>query len=474
MKRIYCIIIALLGMGAAAKAQTDVQTIVDDISVSDLTMERNGAYMEVGLKLWLEKLAVHYNKAVLLTPKLVNGSDSLELPSVGIYGRRRYYYYLRNGESMLTDKNETSYMASEKPGDMDYHSLVSWADWMNGADLVLSRCDYGCCSTLLDSQEGMLGHHVEAFFPKLVFMRPKADTLIVATLKGKAFIDFPVDKTVIYPEYRRNMIELGKIRSTIDSVKNVTGVTIEKVWLKGYASPESPYRHNTELAQGRTEALKKYIQQFYRFGEGVISTAYEPEDWEGLRLYVDGSILEHRQEIIDIIDSDMEPDAKEAKIKRTYPKEYKFLLQECYPALRHTDYSITYNVETRYDANEILRMMHETPQKLSLNEFYIVSQLFEPDSAEFSEVFETSVRMFPNDETANLNAANAAIRRDDFVSAERYLAKSGDSAEAVYARGALAVRKKDYDTARRYLYEAKALGLEQAAMTLSELDQGRR
>lgn len=474
MKRIYCIIIALLGMGAAAKAQTDVQTIVDDISVSDLKMERNGAYMEVGLKLWLEKLAVHYNKAVLLTPKLVNGSDSLELPSVGIYGRKRYYYYLRNGGSMLTDKNETSYMASEKPGDMDYHSLVSWADWMNGADLVLSRSDYGCCSTLLDSQEGMLGHHVEAFFPKLVFMRPKADTMIVATLKGKAFIDFPVDKTVIYPEYRRNMIELGRIRSTIDSVKNVAGVTIEKVWLKGYASPESPYRHNRDLAYGRTEALKNYIQQFYRFGEGVIATDYEPEDWEGLRLYVSESGLEHRQEILDIIDTDMDLDDKEWKIKRTYPKEYKFLLQECYPALRHTDYSITYKVETLYDANEILRMMHETPQKLTLNEFYIVSQLFEPDSDEFAEVFDISVRMFPNDVTANLNAANAAIRRDDFVSAERYLAKSGDSAEAIYARGALAVRKKDYDTARRYLYEAKALGLEQAAMTLSELDQGRR
>ena len=79
--------------------------------------------------------------------------------------------------------------------------------------------------------------------------------------------------------------------------------------------------------------------------------------------------------------------------------------------------------------------------------------------------------MFPDDETANLNAANAAIRRDDFTTARRYLAKAGNSAEAAYARGALAVREGDYETARRYLDEAKALGLAKAAETLDELNE---
>ena len=79
--------------------------------------------------------------------------------------------------------------------------------------------------------------------------------------------------------------------------------------------------------------------------------------------------------------------------------------------------------------------------------------------------------MFPNDEIANLNAANAAIRRDDFAAARKYLDKAGDTAEAVYARGALAVREKDYDMARRYLGKAKEMGLEKAARTLEELDE---
>lgn len=474
MKKTSYILILLLGAGLTAEAQNSKQTVVDGVSVSDVKMERNGAYIAVDMNLGLKDLAVEGNRAVLLTPRLVNGSDSLDLPSIGIYGRRRYYFYVRNGESMLTDKDEMSYKASEKPDGIAYHNIVSYADWMNGAVLSLHRSDYGCCNTLLARQDGTLGRHTEAFFPELVFVQPEAEIMKSRSLSGSAYIDFPVDQTVIYPDYRRNTVELGKIQATIDSVRNDKDVTITSVWLKGYASPESPYKHNTELAIGRTAALKKHIGQLYSFADNVIQTDYEPEDWAGLRRYVEQSNIDHRAEILALIDSDMEPDAKEWKIKRTYPEEYRFMLHNFYPALRHTDYRIDYNIRTFSDADEIKRIMAERPQKLSLNEFYLVAGQYEPGTDEFTDVFQTAVRMFPNDETANLNAANAAIRRDDFGTARRYLDKAGDSAEAVYARGALAVREGDYDTAYRYLNKAKGMGLEQAGRTLDELDKRRK
>lgn len=470
MKKIFYILIALLGTSTVITAQNR-QTVVDCVRVSDLKMEHNGSYMSVDMLLDMKDLVVDGNRAVLLTPRLVNGVDSLDLPSIGIYGRRRYYFYVRNGESMLTGKDETSYKASEKPDDIAYHNMVSYADWMNGARLSLHRSDYGCCNTLLAQQGGMLGRHSEAFFPELVYVRPQAERVKSRSLEGSAFIDFPVDQTAIYPDYRRNTVELGKIQATIDSVRNDSDATIRQVWLKGYASPESPYAHNRELAVGRTEALKRYIQQLCKFGEGIISTDYEPEDWAGLRRYVEQSNIAHRAEILALIDSDMEPDAKEWKIKHTYPEEYRFMLQSFYPALRHTDYRIAYDIRSYSDAAEIRRVLRDSPQKLSLNEFYLVAQECEPGTDEFTEVFETAVRMFPNDETANLNAANAAMRRGDLARAERYLAKAGDTPEVVYAKGALAIRRKDYDTARRYLGEAKSLGLKQASITLTEMNE---
>lgn len=474
MKKTFHILITLLGISIMTKAQTPEQPVVDDIYVNNLKIEHNGSFLIVDMLLNMKDLDVDGNRAVLLTPRLINQTDSLDLPSIGIYGRRRYYFYVRNGESMLSGNEETSYKASEKPEDITYYNIISYADWMNGAELWLHRSDFGCCNTLLAHQSGPLKLYTEGFFPELIYVTPKTEIIKYRFLEGSAFIDFPVDRTEIHPDYRRNTVELGKIQATIDSVRNDRDITITQVWLKGYASPESPYTHNKKLAIGRTEALKKYIQQLYKFKEGIISTDYEPEDWAGLRRYVEQSNIDHKPEILDLIDSDMDPDAKEKKIKVTYPTEYRFLLQTYYPALRHTDYRISYNIRSYSDVEEIRRLLKYRPQNLSLNEFYLVAKEYEPGTDEFTEVFETAVRMFPDDETANLNAANAAMRRGDHTGAERYIAKAGNTPEAIYARGALAIREKDYDTARRYLSKAKALGLKQAAVTLEQLDNGRQ
>lgn len=471
MKMKYSIITILLSVFSTVIAQDSLP----DVSITDLTMERNGKFMSVNMTFDLSDLHVDGNRAVLLTPRLSNGIDSLDLPSIGIYGRRRYYFYVRNSESMLSGSEEISYKASEKPDSILYSKVVPYGDWMARAGLSLHRRDWGCCNTLLSEQASILGYHTGAldFFPELVYIRPTADIVKCDSIVGCAFIDFPVDKTEIYPDYRRNTAELGKIQASIDSVRNDHDVTITSVWLKGYASPESPYTHNKELAVKRTEALKWHIQQLYKFDEDVISTDYEPEDWAGLRRYVENSNLDHRSEILAMIDREMDPDAKEAEIRRAYPDEYRFLLQNCYPALRHTDYRISYIIRSYSDVDEIKKLIWVKPQKLSQNEFYLAAQDFEPGSDEFAEVFETAARMFPNDETANLNAANAAMRRGDTTGAARYLEKAGDSPEAVYARGALAIRMNDYDSARDFLEKAKLLGLEQAGITLEQLEKYR-
>lgn len=472
MKRMIFTLAILFSIGnMSVGVAQNTEDIIPGVSIGNFNMNRDGKYLTIKMDVDLTALDVDANRAVLLTPRLVNGADSLDLPSIGIYGRRRYYYYVRNGISTISGELEKSFQASKKPERLEYNHLIPYADWMNGAALEVHRSDWGCCQTILAQYEGELGRHDEVFFPELIFVQPKAEIMKSRSLSGTAFIDFPVNQTVIYPDYRCNTDELGKIQATIDSVRNDKDVTITQVWLKGYASPESPYKHNTELAIGRTAALKKHIGQLYSFADNIIQTDYEPEDWAGLRRYVEQSNIDHRVEILALIDSDMEPDAKEAKIKRTYPNEYRFMLQNFYPALRHTDYRIDYNIRTFSDADEIKRIMAERPQKLSLNEFYLLAGKYEPGTDEFTDVFQTAVRMFPNDETANLNAANAAIRRDDFSTARKYLDKAGDSAEAVYARGALAVREGDYDTARRYLSKAKEMGLELAGRMLDELDK---
>lgn len=448
---------------------------VDGARIDSLRIERTGDRIAVDMGIDLSDMHVESNRAILITPLLVNGADTLSLSSIGLYGRRRYFYYVRNDRSLLS-ADGTSYKWSDKPDTVAYHAELPYREWFNGADLVMHREDYGCCNTLLAEQTGRVGRYeevipvpVEPYLPTLAYVRPMADGEKHYSLSGSAFIDFPVDQTVIYPDYRRNTVELAKIHATIDSVRNDRDITITSVWLKGYASPESPYAHNTDLAKGRTAALKNHIQQLYRFEPGVIVTEYEPEDWEGLRRYVDRSNLAHREQILALIDSDLDPDVKEWRIKRSYPADYRFLLQNCYPALRHTDYRIDYKVRMFSDVEEIKRVMRTQPQKLGLDEFYLAASSCESGSDEFNEIFETAVRMFPDDAVANLNAANTALQRGDMNAAERYLAKSGSSAEAVYTRGVLHLMNKRYDQAEDCMLQAREQGVEQAEEALEQI-----
>ena len=91
--------------------------------------------------------------------------------------------------------------------------------------------------------------------------------------------------------------------------------------------------------------------------------------------------------------------------------------------------------------------MLKSPQKLSLNEFFLVAN-DQPEGSElYMEAFETAARMYPNDETANLNAATAAIQRQDFVSAQKYLKKSGNSDEAKFTKAVYEALKGDKEEA---------------------------
>ena len=453
MNKTYCIILlALCILALPARAQGVAQA-PEGIGVDSLRLERNGKYLTVAMNLDLGGLEVKGDRAVLFTPVLHGSTDSVELKSVGIYSRRSYYRYARlTKRNMITGPRELSYKASQTPDRLDYEVILPYRRWMDGATLTLRRADYGCCATLLARQDSPLATFRDRkpdYMPLAAYVQPQVEAVKARALTGTAYIDFPVNQTDIRPDYRDNRRELDKILATIDSVRTDRDITITALSIKGYASPEGSYELNTRLAAQRTEALKQYVSRLYRFDNGFIQTAYEPEDWAGLRRYVEASTLEHRAEILVLIDG--------------------HLLAHCYPGLRRSDYRIDYVVRAFSDVDEIRALMHTRPQKLSLQELFLVAQQCEPGSDEFNEVFELAVRLYPDDPVANLNAANTALRRADVKAARRYLQKAGDMPQATYARGICALLEGNTDRAKTLLLQAQAQGVTQAKQALEEL-----
>lgn len=432
-------------------------------------MTKSGDYMAVFMDMHLDDLEVRNGRAFLLTPSIVKEDSVVTLPSIGIYSFNRWYYYKRNGEFMISGSTEASYRDIDTPDMLPYDEVVPYRDWMDGSELKLTLREYGCCSKIIESWHAFLARYDGPYMPSLLYVAPEAEIHKYRSLSGSAFVDFPVSQIVIYPDYRDNADELAKIRKTIDSVRDDSDVTIKSITIKGFASPESPYSNNTRLADGRTEALKQYVCDLYQFPGELITTSFEPENWEGLRAYVLQSSLAHKEQILEIIDSDMEPDPKESKIKSLYREDYAYLLKNCYPALRRSDYRIDYEVRSYTNVAEIAEVIYVRPQNLSLNEFYAYAQELDKDSEQFVEVFETAVRMFPKDETANLNAANTALGRGELKNALRYLEKAGDSPEAQYARGVYEYMMGNYDPALELFGSALERGVEEAQTPIERI-----
>jgi tetratricopeptide (TPR) repeat protein len=442
------------------------------IKAENVVMQRTDNTLTVNMDMVLSKLKVPTNRAVVITPCLVNAGDTTELKSIGIYGRRRYYYYLRNDESWLGNDKLTYYRASEMPQSIAYSDATTYADWMSGSTLGFKTHEYGCCNGLIEEDWAALGTYykeVEPFVPELIYVTPEAQREKQVVYNGKAYVQFPVNQTVIYADYRDNTREIGKICSLIDTLKSEGDVVINRVTLKGYASPEGPYDNNTRLAKGRVEALKTYVKNLYNFAPNVITTDYEPEDWDGFRTFVENSSMTNRAALLGIINGSQQPDAKEATLRRDYPDDFAFLLQQCFPALRHTDYTISCDVKHYVDPVEIKRVLATHPRNLSLDEIYVLANTYESGSDEFNELYETAVRLYPNDPIANLNVANNAIRRGDYEKATEYLNKAGDSAEANYTRGVVAYLTGDTDSAKPLLHSAAAAGVTAADLLLDQI-----
>ena len=374
------------------------------------------------------------------------------------------------------------YERGDMKGDVDERALVvrrrngkpQSVDYQGSAPLATSISDYDVeiqedlcgCGDSINGETYLLKRTRK---PLMAFVRPAAEARKERHIDKTAYIDFPVDRIELHADYRRNPSELDSIVNTITMVKEDRNLTISGIDIHGYASPESPYDHNDYLARERAKTLKDYVRNLVNLDDALFSVSHTAENWDGLVTYIRESNLDNKDAILGIIaDTKLTPDAREWKIKRDYPKDYRFMLDTWYPALRRSDYRINYTVRP-FNVDEAKEIIRTKPQQLSLEEMFLVAQTYEPGSAEFNEVMEVAVRMYPSDETANLNAACTRLNAGDVDGAKPYLDKAGDSPQAVNARAAYAYLTGNYDEAARLYRQAADAGVAEAKTNLDNM-----
>ncbi len=460
-KKIIALAAAMLPMIAAA------QTNTERLHISQMSVNKGDTLITLNMNVDPKAFKVKSTDIVTLTPQLVTDGDTVAMPGIRIAGRKAWYSEIREGNATPLNLSRAG-----KSLPLEYSSTLGYYPQSGSSTIIITSDTISICNCdparsgitpIVEINEPPVTNFLE-YAHNFQYIAPKDTADKIFNLSGRANIIFKVNRTDIDWTYFANHAELDSILKSINQVKDNPYATVERIRLTGYASPEGPYLNNVRLAKGRTEVVTKYVEQHSGFPHSVYETASVPEDWDGLRQWIEESSIPNKHEMIAFIDDPAIPiEKKNDMFRAKFPNDYPFLLQNVYPQLRHTDYKITYRIKKFYDVDEIAKVFATNPKMLSLNELYLLSGKYPQGSPEYFQVFMTAAAMYPESDVANLNAAGCAMSNGNLQAARTYLEKVKQSAESDYAWGMLYAMEENYPKALEMLKKAAAAGSEQAA-----------
>ena len=420
--KIYMAAALLAVVSPAILAQAPVKVVCNEL-------KQKGNELVIDAVITVDGSRIKSRENLSLTPVLESASQKEGLPSILLNGWISQKVYDR--EIALNNlQDEPRFLvvqAGKNENVINYKTVIPFESWMKDARFVLvpNMCDcgkeeQGAPLVMADKVLTRPDKRYEVQ-PTLAYISPEAETVKHRAEVGTAYLDFQVGKYAILPDFRN-------------------------------------------------KALAEYIRKKHDFKPELFTLDNGSEDWEGLKAKVEADrSVPSREAVLAIINSNDEPDKKDARLAALDGgAPYRYVLKNIYPSLRRSDYRVAYQVRffTVEEGREIIKTR---PQQLSLSEMFAVANSYEIGSKEYNEVFEIAVRMYSDDPVANLNAANIALSKNDLDAARTYLAKAGNSPEAIHARGVLNLLDGNLDEAGKLLEQAKAAGVKEAVANLDEL-----
>jgi len=430
----------------------------------------------------IENLQIGTDRSLILTPTLTDGrGQELKLKNIMLNGRQRHKAFMREIQlnGWERDIKKTHYDVINLNQDhkaIRYRQTVPYEPWMRDARLDIETDLCGCAghvqqlgSEKVASRIVLEGAKAYKALANVAYLIPEVEAVKSRSESSNVFLDFPVARTEINPGFGNNPRELAKIEGLINEIRNDKNLQVTGVMITGYASPEGDLNFNNQLSRGRAEALRNYLSMKAGIPPQMYQVGYGGEDWQGLGRLVMNSYIEPKGTILNIIHNSGGENRKQQLKALGGGSVYQRLLHGLYPQLRRVVARIDYTARG-FNVEEAKQIIKTRPRQLSLNEMYLVANTYPEGSKEFIEVFETAVRMFPDDPVANLNAAASALLDKDQIRAERYLQKAPKNTAEYYNNlGVLEMMKGNTSRARNLFQRASEGNLDAALRNLDEI-----
>ena len=209
------------------------------------------------------------NGQLTVTPVVSDGENQIQLAPVVFTGRIREKVNERRerlyGIPAVTEGvfSNTVIRRSRKNSSANavlFEGDIPYEPWMAGARIVLYRDLEGCAQHRTALPPLVAAEIAPAVQPRLSFLVP-ADEPKRRSEQITAVIHFPQGRSVLLRGFADNSSQLARIDSLTARLLGNDGLSVENVYLKGYASPEDTYPYNTRLSANRVRSIRNYLQE---------------------------------------------------------------------------------------------------------------------------------------------------------------------------------------------------------------------
>lgn len=419
------------------------------------------------------------NEQLTLTPVITNGDRRVQLAPVVFTGRIRQKVNERRerlyGTPAVSDgafDNRVLRRKQSNPQEntVRYTGSIPYESWMAGGKLVLYRDLVGCAGHETSLPPLILAKIAVPVQPRLSFFVPDDEHPKHGGEQITAVVHFPQGRSVLLRGFADNRRQLERIDSLSARLLKNDTLSVDNVYLKGYASPEDTYAFNTRLSANRVRSIRNYLKEKYGLADADFTTRTEPEDWDSLRRWVVVSELPTRDDVLAVIDTVANPDARDAGIRRIdNGKTYYKLLHEVYPQLRRVDYRIGYTLPA-FTLEQSRQLIGTRPEWLSVAEMCRLAESYPMDSPERAYVCSVTLEYYPDDPCACNNMATLALRRGDVQTARECLSRCADDPRSLNNLGVVCLIDGDREKARYCFAMASENGSADAAYNLACFD----
>jgi outer membrane protein OmpA-like peptidoglycan-associated protein len=475
MKHVYTILFIALLLPLVPRAQG---TYKGEITFKHVQAKKTKDLVTIDFTINLGKLRMSPQLMITLTP-VIRSNDNARTrvfdPVVIIGGQRDKALdrAIARGEYQFdVDPVTRVRRRGNRPGEIIVQLELPYAPWIRESRLVMHALVTGCGECEVDQRQlEVTGQtlpplHVPDYRTSLVYppvepVKRRSDTRV-------ARLDFTVGNADVLLEFKNNASTLEQVDEFFGEVISDPNLSIGTCSVTGYASPEGSYPANMLLSENRVYSFVNYLKKKYDIPDDRFKTRWVGEDWEGLLKLIEPLSFRDKEEVVRVIRSEPDVARREARLKAlSGGATYRYLLENFYPALRRSEYTINY-IARPFNITEAKELIHQKPCHLSLNEMYLVAHTREKGSDAFNEVFQVAVETFPDAPVARVNAAATAIARGQHDVAIGYLLFL-DLPEAWNNLAIAYSNVKNYDLALEFFERAAKAGNEEATRNLVEL-----